>query len=88
MKAPRRARAVLVGVALLASIVGVAGDAVRLIDAVRAGDRDAVRGLLRAKVLVEPGGKNDGRLLVTLTHLLSQSPQTVGVSAPFHGVQS
>jgi ankyrin repeat protein len=50
MQAPRRARAVLVGVALLASIVGIAGDAVRLIDAVRAGDRDTVRGLLRAKV--------------------------------------
>jgi outer membrane receptor protein involved in Fe transport len=40
-------------------------------------------GLLRAKLLVQPSGAGDGRLLVTLTHSLSQSPQTVGVSAPF-----
>ncbi len=39
-------------------------------------------GMLRAKLLVLPGG-DDGRLLVTLAHSLSQGPQTVGVSAPF-----
>src|SRR4029434_6618312 len=50
MNSPRRARAVFVALALLASIVSIAGDNVRLIDAVRAGDRDTVRGLLRAKV--------------------------------------
>jgi uncharacterized protein len=50
MKAPRCGRVVLVLLALSAGTVGIAGDAVRLIDAVRAGDRDTVRGLLRAKV--------------------------------------
>src|SRR5512138_1385428 len=50
MKRPRWARAGLVLVALCAATVGIAGDPVRLIDAVRAGDRGTVRALLRAKV--------------------------------------
>src|SRR5260221_4184125 len=40
-------------------------------------------GLLRAKLLFEPRGLPDSRLLLTLTHSQSQAPQSVGVSAPF-----
>jgi outer membrane receptor protein involved in Fe transport len=40
-------------------------------------------GLVRAKLLVQPGPSDGSRLLVTLVHSLSQAPQTVGVSAPF-----
>jgi len=42
-----------------------------------------VYGLLRAKLLFEPRGLPDSRLLLTLTHSQSQAPQSVGVSAPF-----
>lgn len=42
-----------------------------------------VSGLLRAKFLLAPRRMPDTRLLVTLTHSVSQAPQVVGVSAPF-----
>lgn len=42
-----------------------------------------VSGLLRAKLLVTPRRLPDSRLLLTLTHSVSQSPQVVGVTKPF-----
>jgi outer membrane receptor protein involved in Fe transport len=42
-----------------------------------------VSGLLRAKFLLAPLRSPETRLLVTLTHSVSQSPQVVGLSAPF-----
>lgn len=42
-----------------------------------------VAGVVRAKLLVQPSRLADSRLLVTVTHSVSQSPQLVGVTAPF-----
>jgi ankyrin repeat protein len=69
MQVARGTRIVVIAVALFAATVSIAGDAVRLVDAVRAGDRQTVRALLRAKVDVN-GAEADG---TTPLHLAVQA---------------
>jgi uncharacterized protein len=65
----RRLRIAVIALVSCAATVGIRGDAVRLVDAVRAGNREAVRALVRAKVDVN-AAEADG---TTPLHLAVQA---------------